>query len=442
MEYIKHRLITEDETPFSVPLRNLQKLLSKGESVAGDIVRLLHAKDVEVVSHTTGALVKIYRTEAEYDDGPEECWRFFARGFEIDPHSVETNKKEAVKKNRFPGFTHRDYYIPILYVMDRHKEGKLKQIPKRTLLIVQATSHDLPGVRTYVSQPRGRLVIAGVKHGTSPDFVERLLHRKRPQDIESTAIQNQDTWEPHQEIQRMAKYLDTDSIPLFFRGGLKNAKDVVHGMTQSAGEDSLFRTILRDVLDKNGELETVEDFDRLLRRSVSQVGDLEFREVDADGKVQSRTVVTRDAYRDLADVAHQNFAQVKGSIAKTIRQYGQDSQEHKDDFGNLRYLDRWIKDMSARQIFDLDEDPIQVAISALERAGVKAIESRVVNWVRREVEEHGAKGRVYSEHLKDHHVPRDRHLSKNQIWDKVTVEMNKFLRGRLSDVLSDHASAV
>ena len=79
---------------------------------------------------------------------------------------------------------------------------------------------------------------------------------------------------------------------------------------------------------------------------------------------------------------------------------------------------------------------------ALEHAGVKPTESRVINWVRREVEEHGTKDGVYSEHLRDEHVPRDRHLSKNNLWDKMTVELNQFLRGRMSDVLSDHASPV
>lgn len=435
---IKHLLVEGADTGLTAPLRHLSDWLK--ENPGEDIVRLLHAKDIEIVSHTTGALLKVYRTDVDYEDDPEECWRFFAGWYEIDPSEIETKKGDLVKRNSFPGFTHRDYYIPILYILQRHREGRLRNIPKHTLLIIQTTAYELPGVRAHKAHPKGRMILAGVKHKVAPEYVQKLLRTKRLNDLEKQAVQQDENWESYDEVRRMADTFDTDSVPLFFRGRLSDIEGVIKGIKTSAQEDTLFARVLRQFFDEGGTLKSKEDYGRFFRRILDNLGDFEIRELDDEAKVQRRIPVTREAYQDVIERAYSRYEDVAEALAETISKHGKDSEQHKVDFKSLRYLDRWVARFSTREVFpESGWDSVTRAISELDRAGQKKTEGRILSWARRDVEEGGGKNKAYRQHLKDGLVPEGRHTAKNRLWDMCTQEINRLVRERLKDVLADIA---
>ncbi len=432
---IKNLLVEGADNGLNVPLRHLKDWLK--DNPGEDIVRMLHAKDIEIVSHTTGALIKAYRTGADYDDGPEECWRFFAGWYEIDPHEIETKKGDVVKRNNFPGFTHRDYYVPILYIMQRHKENRLRHIAKHTLLIIQTTAYELPGVRAHKKHPKGRMIVAGVKYKVDPEFVKKLLRTTRMADLQSK-VQQSDKWESYDEVKRMAAIFDTDSVPLFFRGKLSDIEGVIKGIKTSASDDTLFSRVLKQFFDEGGTLTSKEDYDRFFRRILSELGDFEIRELDDQAKVERRIPVTRETYEDVIKRVYGRYEDVVLALAETISKHGKESEQHKIDFKSLHYLDRWISRFCTQEIFPkVGWDSITRAISEIDRAGERKSEGRILNWVRRDIEEGGAKNKAYREHMKDGFVPDGRHTSKNSLWDKCSQEINRLVRERLTDVLSD-----
>lgn len=443
-EFAKQFLVEDVAGTFSRHLKNLGDWIKQGDGKEEgdedreDLVRYLHAKHVEIVGHTTGAVLKIYRTNAPYEDGPEDCWRFFAGSYEIDPKSVKTRKKDVIKSAKYPGFTHRDYFVPILYVMQTHEKGRLRDIDSGTLIVIQTTSYAKPEVRSYNEYPSGRMIVAGVKQKVSEEDIKRLFRSKQDTNIEDMSVDYSDYWEPYSSVVRIARMFQTDSIPLFFSGRLSDVDSVIKGMIRSGSESGLFGRILSDFFSSGGKLKSEEDYNRLFRRVLNDLGGFEIREVDPETKKSNRIMqITNDIYQDVANNLYDRYEKVRDEIQHTVSQYGRGSKEHISDFRSLGYMDKWVAGIAATELLNPEFDLIGHAVESLENSHQSLNQTNAARWVTREIEESGGKARAYAQHLSDELVPPGLHLRKHKLWDRITEQIRKLIKQRFQDVLQD-----
>lgn len=432
------RIITEEEQKHLLEpgLRALSHFVDQhgGE----DLIRHLHAQDVEIVSHTTGAILKCLRTDETDTSNPSECWQFFAGKYEIDANDMDLTGDSPEEVNRAPGFTHRDYSRPIKYIFDLTKEGKLNEIEPGTLIIVQATAKEKPGVRLHKTNPKGHMTVVGVRYDSTPEQAKEILGDGRPGEIEKQAVQYANRWESHAQVQHIASVLGTDSVPLFFRGKLTTTTKAIAGMDKSAEEDPLFRKILDDFLGQAGDHPQPKDYERFFRTALRRFDDMEIRHLDQDGRVEDRTAVTRENFKDVIQRIYQRFDDASEEIATTIENSGKDSQEHQDDYRDLNYLQLWIRDQVGKIVFDdAKADPISRAMEALHSAGHEATEEVVMQWIRRDLEESGVMTSLYKEHLADPNVPSSRHAGKQTLFEMFMREVQRIIQPRLADLITD-----
>lgn len=434
------RIISESLT-MSLQQR-LNKLEDWIEDHGGDdLVRWLHAQEVEITSHTSGAVLKCYRTDTEYDaENVSENWRFWAGRYEIDiDEFADAHLPEKLTKA--PGFTHRDYYWGIKHIIEMHEEGKLKQVPKRALVVTQITgSEELPNVRSYRTKPRGRMVVVGLRYDVEPGWVENNLRFDRPNQITQQALEKQQQWESHSQVQRISDMLDTDSMPLLFRGRLQTADRAISGMEKSITADKSFRGIVQRFFTGLPENPSDEDYDQFFREAVHRFGDLEVRRLDHEDKVKDATVITQQAFRDNVDHARDRYTQADDNLQQTIDQYGHSSDEHNEDFKNTQYMKHWVKTNASHDVFaDPSYDPVTNAVLALQNADMQASETNVASWIMRELQEKGIEDEVYQRHLQDKNVPEGRHLGKSVLSRKYAESVRELVRGNLDQVVQDLA---
>lgn len=423
------RIITEEMTAALEPrFKALADFIDQhgGE----DLVRHLHAQDVEIVAHSTGALLKCYRTKEKDTSQPDDCWRFWSGHYEVDANHLD----DFGSVNYGAGFTQNDLRRPIEYILKRTKDGNLDLIEPGTLIVVQVGTGS-PDVRTHALEPEGNMVVVGVKYDISDEDIGDLL--SSPGDIEEQAIKWSGRWESHLQLQKVAELLGTDSTPLLFRGRLSGTGNVVDGMRKSAEEDSTFRQILNTFLAQAGESPTDRDYERFFRRAIRRFDDFEIRKLDKKGKVADSTLVTRNTYKDVIDKLYRRYTEVEKEITATIDQYGKDSKEHEEDYRDLNYLAAWLRDQVTEYLFGGGEDPITLAIHSLEEVKQHVDEASVLLWVRRHLEEMGVPGDLYGAHLKDPSVPQDRHMGRNTLWEMFMREASRFISSRLNDVIAD-----
>ena len=431
------RLITEQEES-NQSLPGLHALSDFIDNHGGeDLIRHLHAQDVEIVAHTTGALLKCLRTSSNDFDHPESCWKFFAGKFEIEPTDVSDSELKDV--SQAPGFTGRDYYYPIKHILDITKEGKVSEIEPGTLVVVQATTSEQPKVRMHRGKPSGHMVVVGVKYEVPEGQAKTMLASGRPGEIEQMAIKNSNKWEGHTQVQRMASLMDTDSIPLFFRGRLTTTDRAISGISKSASEDPTFKEILDNFLAQAGENPTAKDYERFFRRSLHKFDEMDIKRLDREGKVEDISSLTRSTYSDLVKKLYSRYENAEAEIQKTIEDHGQNSQEHQDDYRDIGYLNLWIRDKVGENVFDQSgPDPITQAVEALHSVHKEADESTVLQWIRRSLEENGLPQDLYKSHLADPNVPQGRQMGKQSLWSMFLAEMAKVIGPRLDEV-ADHA---
>lgn len=396
-----------------------------------DLVRHLHAQDIEIVSHSTGALLKCWRTKKPASEA-EECWRFWSGHYEVDLNHLDEGDSSIFGS----GFTQNDLRKPIEYILKRTSEGKLDNIEPGTLVVIQVGTKT-PEVRTHSVEPEGSMVVVGVQYDITEDKIAELL--SNPGDIEEQAIKWSGRWESHTQLEKVAGYMGTDSTPLLFRGRLVGTGKVVDGMRKSAEEDPTFERILNDFLSQAGDDPTDKDYERFFRHAIRRFDDFEIRKLDKKGKIADATLVTKDTYRDIIAKLYRRYQDVDKEIENTIDQHGRDSKEHHEDYRDLNYLSSWIREKVPAYLFDGSaDDPITMAIESLREIGNKhATSDAVLLWVRRYLEEQGIPSDLYASHLKDDKVPQDRHTGRNALWDMFMREADRFIQSRLSDILAD-----
>lgn len=397
-----------------------------------DLIRHLHAQDVEIVAHTNGALLKCFRTDSTDIEEPENCWQFFAGRYEIDHNHLRSGSSVL----SISGFTEDDYYDPIQHILTRTKEGKLTGIDPGTLIVIEVTSQDNPAVRMHVNKTEAKMVVVGVKYDVTEDEVKNLLNGT-PKEIEKQAIKWSGRWESHAQLRKVADLLGTDSIPLFFRGKLSTTQDAVQGMDQSATADPLFRKILDNFLFQAGENPTEKDYEKFFREALRRFHDMDIRHLDHEGKVQDATAITKQSYQDLLDRVYRRYDDVAKEVGDTIDQYGENSEEHQQDYRDLNYLGHWLRDQVGKMAFAGDSDPISMAIHSLEDADGDVNRDRVLQWVRRHLEEEGLINKLYAAHIRDENVPSDRHTGRGPLWEMFLRELTKIVGNRLDDVIQD-----
>lgn len=395
-----------------------------------DLVRHLHAQDVEIVTHSSGALLKCYRTKEKNTKEADDCWRFWSGHYEVDANHLDD---DAV--NYGGGFTQNDLRHPIDYILKRTKDGKLDQIETGTLIVVQVGTNS-PEVRSHHLEPEGNMTVVGVKFEVQESAISDLL--SNPGDIEEQSLKWSGRWESHIQLQKVAEYLGTDSTPLLFRGRLASSGEVVSGMKKSAEEDPTFKQILNDFLAQAGDDPTEKDYERFFRRALRRFDDFEIHKLDKRGKVADATLVTKDAYKDIAEKLYRRYGDVEKEIGDTIDQSGRDSREHHEDYRDLNYLSAWLREQVVARLFDGDaKDPISLAVHALGEVKQTVDEPAVIQWIRRHLEEQGTPADLYATHLKDQNVPQDRHMGRNALWESFMREAAKFVSTRLTDVIAD-----
>lgn len=396
-----------------------------------DLVRHLHAQEVEIVTHSNGALLKCYRTKETKTSEPEECWRFWSGHYEIDRNHLDDTENVSYGS----GFTQSDLRHPIDYILRRTKDGKLDQIEPGTLIVVQV-NNGTPEVRSHHTEPEGNMVVVGVKYEVSEDSISDLL--SNPGDVEEQAIKWSGRWESHNQVKKVASYLGTDCTPLLFRGRLSGTTKVVDGMRQSAEADPTFKQILNDFLGQVGENPSEKDYERFFRHAIRRFDDFEIRKLDKKGHIADATLVTKDAYKDVISKLYRRYGDVSKEIEGTIEQFGKDSKEHHDDFRDLNYLPAWLREKVPEYLFDgKATDPISQAIHSLGEIKKEVDETSVLTWVRRHLEEEGLPAELYGAHLRDPNVPQDRHMGRNPLWEMFMREVTKFVSTRLTDVIAD-----
>ncbi len=394
-----------------------------------DLVRHLHAQDVEIVTHSTGALLKCYRTKETSTSEPEDCWRFWSGHYEVDANHLDDDVAYGV------GFSQSDLRAPIDYILKRTKEGKMDQVEPGTLLVVQVGSKP-PEVRTHKTEPEGNMVVVGVKYEVPESGISDLLSNAG--DIEEQAIKWSGRWESHNQLQKMAEMLGTDSTPLLFRGKLSATGKVISGMQKSADEDPTFNKILNDFLGQAGEAPTDKDYERFFRHAIRRFDDFEIRKLDKKGKVADATLVTKDTYKDIIDKLYRRYGDADKEMSSTIEEYGKDSKEHHEDYRDLNYLSLWLREQVVERLFDGSaEDPISLAVHSLGEVKQEVDESSVLLWIRRHLEEQGMPADLYAAHLQDAKVPTDRHAGRTSLWEMFMREVTKFVSTRLGDVIAD-----
>ena len=422
------RIISEQAVSAMEPaLRALGDFVDKhgGE----DLIRHLHAQDVEIVAHSNGGLLKCFRTEEKDTTQPEDCWRFWAGRYEIDPNHFDEQAGPML------GFTLGDYQLPVKYILDRTKEGKLDAIEPGTLIVVEVKKGD-PDVRLHQDRPAASMVVVGVRYDVSEKGLTDLLTGTG--DIEKQAIKLSSHWESHGQLQYVAELLGTDSVPLLFRGKLNTATQAVKGMEQSAEEDPVFRQILAGFLAQVGESPTSKDYERFFRHALRKFDDMQIRHLDKEGKVADSTLATKQTYQDIVQKLYRRYQDVDKEIEHTISQYGRDSEEHHDDYRDLNYLSAWLREQVGKYLFDgQNNDPISMAIHSLEEIKGDVTQDAVLKWVRRYLEEENVPTDLYGAHLKDANIPSDRHSGKNPLWEMFMREADRFISSRLSDVIAD-----
>lgn len=395
-----------------------------------DLVRHLHAQDVEIVSHSTGALLKCYRTKETDTSQPEDCWRFWTGHYEVDSNHLDDDEISIST-----GFSQTDLKKAIDYVYKRTKEGKLNEIEPGTLIVVEVGSAS-PEVRAYKMDPEANMVVVGVKYDVTDQGISDLL--SSPGDIEEQAIKWSGRWESHSQLQKVSELLGTDSVPLLFRGRLTGTNKVISGMQKSADEDPTFQQILNDFLAQAGENPTDKDYETFFRHALRRFDDFEIRRLDKKGKVADATLVTKDTYRDIIEKLYRRYGDVNKEMTTTIDEFGRDSKEHHEDYRDLNYLSVWLREKVPEYLFDGSaEDPISLAIHSLTEVKKKADEPDVIQWVRRHLEEMGMPQELYAAHLKDPNVPQDRHTGRASLWEMFMREATKFISSRLTDVVAD-----
>lgn len=395
-----------------------------------DLVRHLHAQDVEIVAHSTGALLKCWRTKSPSSE-PDDCWRFWSGHYEIDLNHLDEDSGGSFGA----GFTQSDLRKPIEYILKRTKDGKLDQVEPGTLLVLQVGT-SAPDVRTHRTEPEGNMTVVGVQYEVTEEKVSDLL--SDPGDIEEQAIKWAGRWESHTQLDKVAGYLGTDVTPLLFRGHLVGTSKVIDGMRKSAEDDPTFKQILDDFLSQAGENPTDKDYERFFRHAIRRFDDFEIRKLDKKGKVADSTLVTKDTYRDIISKLYRRYQDVDKEIGNTIEQSGKDSKEHHEDYRDLNYLAAWLREKVTEYLFDGSaDDPITLAIHSLGEVKQNVDETSVLLWVRRHLEEQNIPADLYAAHLKDDNVPQDRHTGRNVLWDMFMREATKFIQSRLGDVIAD-----
>jgi hypothetical protein len=228
-----------------------------------DLVRHLHAQEVEIVSHSSGALLKCYRTkEKDTANNPEDCWRFWSGRYEVDlNHLDDDNSSFSI------GFTQKDLRKPIEQIIRRTKEGKLDSVDPGTLVVLEVGSRN-PETRLHKDDAKARMVVVGVKYDVPETGLSDLL--TDPGEIEEQALKMSGRWESHAQVQNMAHKFGTDSLPLLFRGRLEAPEKVVDGMAKSAEQDPSFSQILNNFLAQAGDAPTEKDYERFRRFRHSQ----------------------------------------------------------------------------------------------------------------------------------------------------------------------------
>jgi hypothetical protein len=400
-----------------------------------DLVRYLHAQEVEIVAHSSGALLKCYRTkEKDTANNPEDCWRFWSGRYEVDlNHLDDDNVGFSI------GFTQKDLRKPIEQIIQRTKSGKLDAVDPGTLIVVEIGTRN-PETRLHKDDAKARMVVVGVKYEVPETGLSDLL--TDPGEIEEQALKMAGRWESHAQVQSIAHKLGTDSLPLLFRGRLEAPEKVVAGMAKSAEQDPAFSQILNNFLAQAGDQPTEKDYERFFRHAIRRFDDFDIRKLDKQGKVSDSTAVTRDAYRDVVAKLYRRAADVDKEIADTIEEYGANSREHLEDYRDLNYLSAWVRGQVGRYLFaDANHDPITQAIHSLEEIKGDVTEDAVMQWVRRHLEEEGVPGDLYALHLNDENVPTDRHTGRGALWDAFLVEANKFIKTKLADLISDSQAA-
>lgn len=431
------RLITEaEEQQQAMP--GLKALADFVDQHGGeDLIRYLHAQDVEIVAHTSGALLKCLRTDSTDTEDPESCWRFFAGRFEIDPS--ELSDSELHNLTQAPGFTSRDYYYPVKHILDLTKEKKLGTIEPGTLIVVQATASERPGVRMHRETPKGRMVVAGVKYDVNGQQAKSLLASGRPGEIENMAIRNANRWEGHAQVQKMASALETDSIPLFFRGKLTTTDRAVTGIRKSTAEDPAFKELVDNFLAQAGENPTAQDYERFFRQALRKFDDMDIHRMDREGKVEDSSALTKETYKDLISKLYSRFDTASGEIQHTIDEHGKNSIEHQDDYRDLHYIALWIRDQVGKLVLGVEGvDPVSQAIEGLHYLRKEATHDTVMQWIRRHLEEQGVPVTLYRTHMSDPNVPEGRQMGKNSLWEAFMVEVGRIIGPRLDEVV-DHS---
>jgi hypothetical protein len=405
-----------------------------------DLIRHLHAQDVEIVSHTTGALLKCYRTDHKDTSHPELCWTFFAGRYELDTDEL-MSAGAPQQATIAPAFTNRDYYRPIKHILSMTKAGKLNNIPEGTLVVVQTSASQEPKVRLHRRTATGNMVVVGVRYDITPSQAQSALATGRPGEIEQQAIKGQNRWESHGQLQRVASWMDTDSIPLFFRGKLTTTARAVTGMERSAQADPLFRRLVDEFLGQVGENPTKQDYERFFRRALQRFDEFDLHRLDREGKIEDRTAITKEAYRDMVERVYRRYDDVEQEIERTIEEYGPNSAEHQNDYRDLNYPGWWVRDQAAKRLFGESSDPITKAIEALSEHGEHPGIENVTQWVAREFQENGIPQALYRDHVRDERVPQGRQTGKTALWDQFTNEVRALIAPRLSEVVSDHTDS-
>lgn len=435
------RMISEDadaaQTMKALKSR-LDKLEDFVEQEEGDnILRYLLAQQIEVTTKTNGTLLKAYRNDTEYDkDHPEENWQFWIGKYEVDFHDIARSEGDVVKgDDSTPGFSHNDYFYAIKHISDLHKKGKLESIPEKTLILLQTALNEQPTVRMHVANPKGRMIVVGVRYDTDPEWIETTLKVEKPGRITSNALKHSRRWEPHTQMLHMAETLETDSLPVFFRGKLHNVPRTFMGVERSADEDKSFERRLMNGLPENMDEAAMR---RFLSRTLREIGDHEIRILDKDEKVEKVAEVSKDSMQAYMAKLFRNYNDISDSLEDTIAQFGQNSDDHVSDFEDLNYFPHWLRERATSYLFGEDgTGALAQAITTLREAGEDVSQDAVVRWIERQLTEEGYRQKLYREHLRDPRVPRSRYMGRDQLWGQFMSEIEGFVSQKLPHIMAE-----
>lgn len=416
-------------------LDKLEDFIEKEEGE--DLLRWLFSQQIEITSKTGGTLLKAYRNDTPYDkDHPEENWQFWVGKYEIDFHDIARGEQEVVHgSDSTPGFSHNDYFYAIKHIAKLHKEGQLEKIPERTLILLQTALNEQPSVRMHAANPQGRMIVVGLRYDTDPEWIEDTLRLEKSGGIINNALKHQRRWEPHTQMLHIADTLETDSLPVFFRGKLNTVPRTFLGIEKSAQDDDAFEKRLMKGLPEDLK---AEDMRRMLSRSLRSMGDHEIRILDKDNKVQAVADVTKESMGGYISKLFRNYGDISDSLQDTIAQFGQNSEDHVADFEDLNYFPHWLRERAVEYLFGKDgSGALAQGISTLVDADEEPTQDKVMRWIERSLTEEGYRNQLYREHLRDPMVPRSRYMGKNQIWDQFMGEVNGFVSQKLPHILAE-----